>query len=53
MYVKFVIEANQGQTWRNPNNAPPKPLEYFFSGLEPPKALVKIIDILSNRGGTS
>lgn len=53
MYEKFVIKANMHMPLRHCNNAPPKQLEYFFSGLEPPKALVKIIDILSNRGGTS
>ena len=53
MFPKFVIKANMHMPSRHFSNAPPKPFEYFFSGLEPPKALVKIIDILSNRGGTS
>lgn len=45
MYVKFVIQANMHMPLRHCNNAPPKSLEYFFSGLEPPKTIVRIIDI--------
>lgn len=51
MYAKFVIEANQGQIWRNPNNAHPKSLEFYFSGLEPPFALLRIIDIPLEKKG--